>query len=131
MNNIDYNINHLSKKMSIWYYAVPLNFLLTGDDVMKSIVKYSLLIGFIFGAILGLGVSLSLDFMMSGASDAGWYASVQHDVTKLLGQEWADKKWFIYTGVVGVIGFITIVGGVLGAASGALIGKFFSFIGRS
>lgn len=98
---------------------------------MKSIVKYSVLIGFIFGAILGLGVSLSMDFMMSGASDAGWYASVEHDVTALMGQEWAAKKWVIYAGVAGVIGFITIVGGLMGAAAGALAGKFFSFLNHA
>jgi hypothetical protein len=98
---------------------------------MKSIVKFSVLTGFIFGAILGLGVSLSLDFMMSGGSDAGWYASVQHDVALLLGQEWAAKTWFIYCGVVGVIGIITVIGGAMGAVCGALIGKFFSFIGGS
>jgi hypothetical protein len=95
---------------------------------MKPIVRTSLLSGCIFGAALGLAVSLSLDFMMNSASDGGWYASVQHDVTLLLGQEWAAKTWFIYFGVVIVIGFITIIGGALGAACGALIGKFFSFI---
>jgi hypothetical protein len=95
---------------------------------MKPIVRISLLSGCIFGAVLGLTVSLALDFMMNSAPDGGWYESVQHDVALLLGQEWAVKTWFIYFGVVIVIGFITVVGGALGAACGALIGKFFSFI---
>ncbi len=98
---------------------------------MKPIVRISLLSGCIFGLVLGLTVSLSLDFMMSSASDGGWYESVQHDVTLILGQEWAAKSWFIYFGVVGVIGLITIIGGVLGAMCGALIGKFFNFINNS
>jgi len=98
---------------------------------MKPIVRISLLSGCIFGAVLGLTVSLSLDFMMTSSSEGGWYESVQHDVTLFLGQEWAAKRWFIYSGVAGVIGFITMIGGVLGAMCGALIGKFFSFIGSS
>ena len=98
---------------------------------MKPIVRTSLLSGCIFGAVLGLTVSLALDFMMNSASDGGWYESVQHDVTLILGQEWAVKTWFIYFGVVIVIGFITIIGGALGAVCGAVIGKFFSFINSS
>lgn len=98
---------------------------------MKPIVRISLLSGCIFGAVLGLTVSLSLDFMMSSASDGGWYESVQHDVSLLLGREWAAKSWFIYGGVVTVILFITVVGGALGALFGALIGKFFSLMNNS
>ena len=98
---------------------------------MKPIVRIALLSGCIFGAVLGLTVSLSLDFMMNSSSDGGWYESVQHDVTLILGQEWAAKSWFIYFGVVVVICFITVTGGALGALCGAMIGKFFSFLNNS
>ena len=98
---------------------------------MKPIVRVSILSGCIFGAVLGLAVSFSLDFMMSSASEGGWYESVQHDVALLLGSEWAAKSWFIYSGVVGVIGLISLIGGALGAVCGAVIGKFFSLISSS
>ena len=91
---------------------------------MKSIVKMSLLVGCIFGAILGIAMALSLDFMMGGGSfSGGWYEAVQHDVGSWFGEEYARNTWVVYTGVVAVIALIGIIGALFGTIAGLIVGK--------
>jgi hypothetical protein len=92
---------------------------------MKSIMKISLLSGSIFGAVAGLAVALSLDFMMGSAPGESWYVAVQNDVRTLLGENWAAKEWFINVGVVTVILLISTIGAGLGAVCGIITGKVF------
>lgn len=94
---------------------------------MKPVVKRTLLAGAIFGVVMGVSVSLSMDFMMSGA-EGGWYESVEHDANLFLGPDWAERSWFIYSGIVVIIGGIGVIGGIIGAAFGAIVGKFFSMM---
>jgi hypothetical protein len=98
---------------------------------MKPFIKTTLLAGAIFGVVLGVSVALSIDFMMAGASEGGWYESVKHDVNLSFGPDWAEKKWFIYSGIAAVIAAIGLIGGMIGAAFGAIIGKFFSMMRSS
>ncbi len=97
---------------------------------MKPVVKRTLLAGAIFGVVMGVSVALSIDFMMSG-SEGGWYESVKHDASLFLGPAWAERDWFIYSGIVVIIGGIGVIGGIMGAAFGAIIGKFFSMMSNS
>jgi len=98
---------------------------------MKSIVKITLLVGCIFGAILGIAMALSLDFMMSGESlGGGWYEAVQHDVGSWFGEEYAAQKWVVYAGVVAVIALIGIIGALFGTVAGLIVGKALDFMLR-
>ena len=90
---------------------------------MKSIVKISLLTGCIFGAILGVAIALSLDFMGGGSFSGGWYAAVQHDVGSWFGAEYAAKPWIVYSGVFIVIALIGIIGAIFGSIAGLIVGK--------
>lgn len=92
---------------------------------MKSITKISLLSGSIFGAVAGLAVALSMDFMMGNAPGGSWHDAVQNDVRSLLGPEWAAKKWFINSGIVIIISAIGLIGAGLGAICGIIMGKIF------
>jgi hypothetical protein len=92
---------------------------------MKSIMKISLLSGSIFGAVAGLAVALSLDFMMGSAPGESWYVAVQNDVRTLLGADWAAKEWFINSGIVIVILVISLIGAGIGALCGIITGKVF------
>ena len=93
---------------------------------MKSIVKISLLGGSIFGAVAGIAVALSLDFMMGSTPGESWYVAVQNDVRALLGEDWAAKEWFINSGIVMVILLISLIGAGLGAVCGIITGKVFA-----
>jgi len=97
------------------------------EELMKLVVKRTLLTGAIFGFVMGVLVALSMDFMMSG-SEGGWYESVKHDAGLFLGPDWAEMDWFIYSGIVVIIGGIGVIGGIIGAAFGAMIGKFFNMM---
>ena len=93
---------------------------------MKKIVKISIISGCNFGAVLGVVVALMLDFITGNALGGGWYESVQHDVGMMFGPVWADKQWFIYSGIVVVIALIASIGAIIGAFFGAIVGTVFS-----
>lgn len=95
---------------------------------MKPIVKISLLAGSIFGAVAGLTVALSMDFMMSGAAGGSWHDAVKNDIHNMLGADWAAKEWFVNSGTVVVILGIGLIGAALGAVCGIIIGKVFSVL---
>jgi predicted membrane protein len=95
---------------------------------MKPVVKVSLLAGCIFGAVVGIAVALSIDFMTGEALGGGWYESVKHDVGLYFGPDWAEKSWAIYSGVVIVIIGIGVIGALIGAFFGAVTGKFLSIM---
>lgn len=97
---------------------------------MKQVVKSSIIAWSIFGVVVGLAVSLSIDFMMGDSFGAGWHDSVKHDINLWFGPEWADKGWFVYISIVTIIGGIGIIGGLMGAVFGAAVGKFFSLMSR-
>ena len=98
---------------------------------MKPVVKRTLLAGAIFGLVMGVSVALSMDFMMGGGAEGGWYESVKHDTNLFLGPDWAERDWFIYSGIVVIVAGIGVIGGIIGAAFGAIIGKFFSMMSNS
>ena len=98
---------------------------------MKPVVKLSLWVGCIFGAVTGIVVSLSIDFMIGGSLGGGWYESVKHDINLLFGPNWAKKGWIVYSGILIVVGGIGVIGAVIGAFFGALVGKFFSLMNNS
>ena len=98
---------------------------------MKPVIKVSMLAGCIFGAVIGIGVTLSIDFMMGDSLGGGWYESVKHDMNLLFGPDWAGKDWAVYSGIVIVVIGIGIIGAVIGAVFGAIIGKFFSLLSNS
>ncbi len=97
---------------------------------MEPVVKISLISGSIFGAVLGLTIALMLDFMTGGALGGGWYESVRHDIGLMLGTQWAEKQWFVYSGIVVVIAIISIIGALIGAFFGAIVGKVLSLMTR-
>ena len=98
---------------------------------MNKVVKSSIIAGCIFGAVTGLAVSLSIDFMVGDSLGGGWYESVKHDINLWFGQGWAGKDWVIYLCIVILIGGIGIIGALIGAVFGAIAGKFFSLMSKS
>jgi hypothetical protein len=84
-----------------------------------------------FGAVTGLAVSLSIDFMVGDSLGGGWYESVKHDINLWFGPGWAGKVWVIYLCIVILIGGIGIVGALIGAVFGAIAGKFFSLMSKA
>ncbi len=97
---------------------------------MKPIVKISLISGCIFGAVLGITVALLLDFMTGGVLGGGWYEAVRHDIGLIFGDQWADRQWFVYSGIVIVIAMISTIGAIIGAFFGVIVGKVFSVMMR-
>lgn len=98
---------------------------------MHRVVKSWIIAGGLFGAVVGLVSSLSIDFMMGDDFGLGWYESVRHDITLWFGPGWGATNWFIYLCIVMLIGCIGIIGAMIGALFGALVGKFFSLLSRS
>ncbi len=97
---------------------------------MKPIVKISLLAGCILGVVVAIAVSLSLDLMMGDGPGGSWREAVRHDIGLMFGSGWASKQWFISLGVVIVIGGIGIIGAVIGAVFGIIVGKALSIMSR-
>ena len=97
---------------------------------MNKVVKSSIIAGCIFGAVTGLAVSLSIDFMVGDSLGGGWYESVKHDINLWFGPGWAGKDWAIYLCIVILIGGIGIIGALIGSVFGAIAGKFFSLMSK-
>jgi hypothetical protein len=95
---------------------------------MKSMMKIALLAGCVFGAVAGVAVALSMDFMMGSDPGGSWHDAVQNDVRSMLGADWAAREWFINSGVVVVISGIGLIGAIMGAVCGLMVGKIFGVI---
>ena len=93
---------------------------------MRKIVKASIITGCNVGAVVGLVVALMLDLVSGNALGGGWYEAVYHDVGRVFGPQWAEKKWVIYSGIVTVVAFIGLLGALMGAMLGAIVGKMLS-----
>ncbi len=93
-----------------------------------STLKKAIIIGAILGALVTLGVALSMDYFLSSSLQGTWRDAAAKDVTKMFGPE-CGGNWFAVTSVlVFVMGFLAVFGAILGIIGAVIINRFFKLI---
>jgi len=91
-------------------------------------LKKAVIIGAIIGAVVTLGVALSMDYFLSSSLQGTWRDAAAKDVTKMFGPA-CGGNWFAVTAVlVFVMTFLAGFGAMLGIIGGVIINRFFKFI---
>jgi hypothetical protein len=91
-------------------------------------LKKAVIIGAILGAVITLGVAISMDYFLSSSLQGTWRDAAVKDVTKMFGPV-CGQNWFAVTLVlVVVMGFLAAFGSMLGAIAGAIMNRFFKLI---
>lgn len=91
-------------------------------------MKRGFYIGAIFGGLLGLVISLSMDLILGNALGGGWREAVAHDLGSLTGRTFGQNSFFVWIGVLIIIGFISAFGAFIGGVFGVMITRLFSFL---
>jgi hypothetical protein len=91
-------------------------------------LKKAVIIGAVLGAVITLGVAISMDYFLSSSLQGTWRDAAVKDVTKMFGPV-CGQNWFAVTLVlVVVMGFLAAFGAMLGAITGAIMNRFFKLI---
>lgn len=84
--------------------------------------------GMIVGAVLGLLVSLSMDFVMGPSLGGSWNETVANDMNRLFNTSFSTTHIAVFAGVVIVIALISGFGAVMGGICGVIVVKAFSML---
>ncbi|MCX8030563.1 MAG: hypothetical protein N3A59_03150 [Thermodesulfovibrionales bacterium] len=88
-------------------------------------------IGFLIGSILGLIVSVGMDFIMGGTLNSdSWTEAVSHDLSLMFKSDFKSTDPIVYLIVLLVVGFIVVVSGLLGGIFLQVIGIFLEFMSK-
>jgi hypothetical protein len=91
-------------------------------------LKKAVIIGASLGALITLGVAISMDYFLASSLQGTWREAAVKDVTRMFGPA-CGQNWFAVTLVlVVVMGFLAAFGAVLGAVAGIIMNRFFKLI---
>lgn len=91
-------------------------------------LKKAVLIGAASGALLTLGIALSMDLFFSDTLQGTWRDAAAKDVAKMFGQACARNGFAVMLVLAVVMAFLAAFGAVLGAAAGLIMNRFFKLL---
>ncbi len=91
-------------------------------------MKRGFYIGAIFGGLLGLVISLSMDLILGNALGGGWREAVAHDLGALTGRTFGENSFLVWVGAALIVGFIAAFGAFIGGVFGVMVSRLFSFL---
>ncbi len=91
-------------------------------------LKKAIVIGAVAGALITLGIALSMDLFMSDALQGTWRDAAAKDVTKMFGPACGHNAFAVMLVLVLVMGFLAGFGAMLGAAAGLVMNRFFILV---
>ncbi len=91
-------------------------------------MKRGFYIGAIFGGLLGLVISLSMDIILGNALGGGWREAVAHDLGALTGKTFGENSFLVWVGTALIVGFISVFGAFIGGVFGVMVTRLFSFL---
>ncbi len=91
-------------------------------------MKRGFYIGAIFGGVLGLAISFSMDLILGNALGGGWREAVAHDLGALTGKTFGENSFLVWLGAVLIVGFIATFGAFIGGVFGVMVSRLFSFL---
>jgi hypothetical protein len=94
-------------------------------------LKKAILIGASVGALFSLGIALSMDIFLAGTFQGTWWDAATKDVTKMFGPSCGQNVFAVGLALVFVMSFLAGFGGLLGAAAGLIMNRFFKILLKS
>jgi hypothetical protein len=91
-------------------------------------LKKAVIIGASLGALVTLGVALSMDMFLSGSLQGTWWDAATKDVTKMFGPSCGQNAFAVGFVLVLVMAFLAGFGALLGAAAGLMLNRFFKVV---
>ncbi len=91
-------------------------------------LKKAVLVGAVLGALITLGIALSMDLFFSDSLQGTWRDASAKDVTKMFGPACGHNVFVVYLVLVIVMGFLAGFGAMLGAAAGLIMNRFFKMV---
>jgi membrane protein YqaA with SNARE-associated domain len=91
-------------------------------------LKKAILIGAVLGAVVTLGIALSMDLFFSDAIQGTWRDAAAKDVTRMFGSACGQNVFAVYFVLTIVMGFLAGFGAMLGAAAGLIMNRFFKMV---
>lgn len=88
-------------------------------------LKKAVIIGAVLGALITLGVALSMDIFLSGSLQGTWWDAAVKDVTRMFGPAYGQNVFVVSFVLALVMGFLAGFGAVFGAAAGLIMNRFF------
>lgn len=91
-------------------------------------MKRGFYIGAIFGGLLGIVISFSMDLVLGDVLGGGWREAVAHDLGALTGRAFGNNSFFVIVGVVLIVSFIAAFGAITGGMFGVMLSRLLSFL---
>jgi len=91
-------------------------------------LKKAVLIGAVSGALITLGIALSMDLFFADTLQGTWRDAATKDVTKMFGPACGQNAFAVITVLVIVMAFLAGFGALLGAAAGLTLNRFFKLV---
>lgn len=91
-------------------------------------LKKAIIFGAAAGALLSLGVAISIDYFLANSLQGTWWDAAAKDVTKIFGPS-CGQNWFAVSLVLVVtMGFLAGIGAVMGIIASAILYRFFKML---
>jgi hypothetical protein len=91
-------------------------------------LKKAVLIGAIIGAVVTLGIALSMDLFFADTFQGSWRDAAAKDVTRMFGPACGQNAFAVALVLVVVMSFLAGFGALMGAAAGLIMNRFFKVL---
>jgi hypothetical protein len=91
-------------------------------------LKKAVLIGAVIGALVTLGIALSMDLFFSDTFQGSWRDAAAKDVTRMFGPACGQNVFAVSLVLVVVMSFLGCFGALMGAAAGLIMNRFFKVL---
>ncbi len=91
-------------------------------------LKKAVIIGAVAGAVITLGIALSMDLFFSDTFQGTWRDAAAKDVTRMFGPGCGQNSFAVMLVLVFVMSFLAGFGAMLGAAAGLIMNRFFKVV---
>ncbi|MDA8168589.1 MAG: hypothetical protein M0Z59_02690 [Nitrospiraceae bacterium] len=96
------------------------------DDARR--LKGFLIAGAAAGAVLGVGIALSMDFLYAGAMGGSWRQSIVRDLNTFLSIHVGENSLLVLVIFLLILGVLGMFGAVLGLIFSFFVYKFFDML---
>jgi membrane protein YqaA with SNARE-associated domain len=94
-------------------------------------LRKAVLIGAVLGALVTLGIALSMDLFFADTLQGSWRDAAAKDVTRMFGPACGQNVFAVTLVLVVVMSFLAGFGALMGAAAGLIMNRFFKMLLKS
>lgn len=94
-------------------------------------LKKAVLIGAVIGALVTLGIALSMDLFFADTLQGSWRDAAAKDVTRMFGPDCGRNVFAVTLVLAVVMAFLAGFGAMMGAAAGLIMNRFFKMLLKS